>query len=64
MQILELPQPDQMSALERAIEITAILATATVRSQIGDAQNKNNFKLGFPPKERVHTTPYQTEKLS
>ena len=59
-----LPPPATMSAIARAAEITNILATAIHRTQL--SQNLNHKErqvgLGFPPSQRVHTTPYQPEK--
>ena len=61
-----LPPPATMSAIARAAEITQILATAIYRSQFAQAKNPNHGErqvgLGFPPSQRVHTTPYQPEK--
>ncbi|CAK0762820.1 conserved hypothetical protein [Gammaproteobacteria bacterium] len=59
-----LPPPAVMSPHARAAEITQILATAIYRTH--SAQNPNHKErqvgLGFPPAQRVHTTPYQPEK--
>ena len=61
-----LPPPATMSATARAAEITQILATAIYRTQLAQAKNTNHRErqvgLGFPPAQRVHTTPYQPEK--
>ena len=61
-----LPPPATMSAIARAAEITQILATAIYRTQLAQAKNTNHGErqvgLGFPPTQRLHTTPYQPEK--
>ena len=63
MKNLELTSPSEMSASARAGEITSILAAAIVRTLVGDDQNQREVGLGFLPDQRVHTTPYQEEKL-
>ena len=63
MKNLELPSPSEMSASARAGEITAILAAAIVRTVVAEAPKQREVGLGFLPDQRVHTTPYQTEKL-
>ena len=63
MKNLELASPSEMSASDRAGEITAILAAAIVRTLAGDDPNQREVGLGFLPDQRVHTTPYQKEKL-
>ena len=67
MKNLELASPPEMSASARAGEITAILANAFVRTFVAEVpkQRANSTKkgLGFLPDQRVHTTPYQEEKL-
>lgn len=63
MKNLELKSPSAMSASARAGEITAILAAAIVRTQHRDAEKQREVGLGFLPDQRVHTTPYQQEKL-
>jgi hypothetical protein len=52
-----------MSASARAGEITAILAAAIVRTVVAEAPKQREVDLGFLPDQRVHTTPYQQEKL-
>jgi hypothetical protein len=52
-----------MSARARAGEITAILAASIVRTLVGDELKQREVGLGFLPNQRVHTTPYQQEKL-
>ena len=56
-----------MSASARAGEIAAILAAAIVRTLVADVPkqraNSTTKGLGFLPDQRVHTTPYQEEKL-
>ena len=63
MKNLELASPSEMSASDRAGEITAILAAAIVRTLAGHDQKQREVGLGFLPDQRVHTTPYQQEKL-
>ena len=64
MKNLELASPSEMSASARAGEITAILAAAIVRTLVADEpKQKEEVGLGFLPDQRVHTTPYQQEKL-
>ena len=60
---IELPPPSGMSPRERAAEITAILAAAVIRTHSNFGQNNGEVCLGFLPNQRVHTTPYQQEKL-
>jgi len=67
MKNLELASPPEMSASARAGEIAAILAAAIVRTLVADEPkqraNSTTEGLGFLPDQRVHTTPYQEEKL-
>ena len=63
MQTLALPPPEALSPAERAAEITAILATAIVRSVLAAGPPESEVGLGFLPEQRVHTTPYQEERL-
>ena len=63
MKNLELASPSEMSACARAGEITSILAAAIVRTLVGDESKQREVGLGFLPDQRVHTTPYQQEKL-
>ena len=68
MKNLELASPSEMSASARAGEITAILAAAIlaaaiVRTVVAEAPKQRAVGLGFLPDQRVHTTPYQQEKL-
>lgn len=63
MKTIELASLSEMSASARAGEITAILAAAIVRTVITEAPKQREVGLGFLPDQRVHTTPYQTEKL-
>ena len=60
---LELASPAEMSASARAGEITTILAAAIVRTLGSSGLEQSAVRLGFLPDQRVHTTPYQTEKL-
>ena len=67
MNHLALPDPAEMSASARAHEITAILADAIVRTLVGNEPKQradsSHKGLGFLANQRVHTTPYQQEKL-
>jgi hypothetical protein len=63
MNHIELASPSEMTASARAAEITAILAAAIVRTVVAEAPKQREVGLGFLPDQRVHTTPYQTEKL-
>ena len=63
MKNLELASPSEMSASARAGEITTILAAAIVRTLVGDEPKQGEVGLGFLPDQRVHTTPYQKEKV-
>jgi hypothetical protein len=63
MKNLELASPSVMSASARAGEITAILTAAIVRTFADTDPKESNVGLGFLPNQRVHTTPYQQEKL-
>ncbi len=67
MKNLELASPSEMSASARAGEITAILASAIVRTLVADEPkqraNSTTEGLGFLPDQRVHATPYQEERL-
>lgn len=64
MKTPNLPNPDSMSALERAAEIATILATAITRSYVANEPAESPVHLGFVPDQRVHTTPSQQEELS
>ena len=63
MNNIKLASPLEMSASARAGEITAILAAAIVRTVVAEAPKQREVGLGFLPDQRVHTTPYQQEKL-
>ena len=63
MKSLKLASPSEMTASARAGEITAILAAAIVRTVVAEAPKQREVGLGFLPDQRVHTTPYQQEKL-
>ena len=62
MKNLELASPSEISASARAAEITTILAAAIVRTHAAEPIQRE-VGLGFLPDQRVHTTPYQEEKL-
>ena len=63
MNNIEISSPSEMSASARAAEITTILAAAIVRTQLAQAAKQREGDLGLLPDQRVHTTPYQQEKL-
>ena len=63
MKNLELTSPSEMSASARAGEITAILAAAIVRTVVANEPKAREVGLGLLLDQRVHTTPYQQEKL-
>ncbi|WP_346362378.1 hypothetical protein OZ675_00975 [Ralstonia pseudosolanacearum] len=63
MKSIELPCPSRLSAGERAAEISAILASAIVRTLAAPSSAENAVGLGFVPDQRVHATPYQRETL-
>ena len=63
MKNIELASPSEMSSSARAGEIIAILAAAIVRTVVAGAPKQRAVGLGFLPDQRVHTTPYQQEKL-
>ena len=64
MKPIKLTPPEQMSARQRAAEITSILSAAIMRTQAsGQAatdQIERQVGLGFSGDQRVHTNPYQT----
>lgn len=64
MKNLELASPSEMSPGARAGEVTAILAAAIVRTLGSSGLEQSAVRLGFLPDQRVHATPYPTEKLS
>ncbi|MBP4032939.1 hypothetical protein [Aeromonas sp. PrichA-15] len=63
MKNIELASPAEMSASARAGEITAILAAAIVRTVVANEPKAREVGLGLLLDQRVHTTPYQQEKL-
>lgn len=63
MKNIELASPAEMSASARAGEITAILAAAIVRTVVANEPKAREVGLGLLLDQRVHTTPYQEEKL-
>lgn len=63
MNNIELSHPSTMSASARVAEITTILAAAVVRTLTGNEPKQREVDLGFLPDQRVHTTPYQEERL-
>ena len=63
MQNIELASPPEMTPSARAGEITAISASALVRTVLAAAPKQREVGLGFLPDQRVHPTPYPQEKL-
>ncbi len=63
MKPIKLIPPEQMSARQRAFEITTILVAAIMRThasgQSATEQNERQVGLGFSGHQRVHTNPYQ-----
>ena len=59
----QLTLPESMSPRERAAEITTILAAAIVRTHLAQAAKPRESDLAFLDDQRVHTTPYQEERL-
>src|SRR5581483_6165174 len=59
----QLSSPEAMTPAARAAEITAILAAAIVRTLVASELKQREVGLGFLPDQRVHTTPYQQERL-
>ncbi|MBA3058760.1 MAG: hypothetical protein FP823_12825 [Rhodoferax sp.] len=64
MKPIKLTLPEQMSARQRAAEITSILSAAIMRThasgQSATDQIERQVGLGFSGDQRVHTNPYQT----
>ena len=62
MKSIKLAKPDSMSALQRAAEITSILAAAIIRShasaQDATDQTQRQIRLGFSGQPSVHANPY------
>ena len=67
MKNIELNHPQTMAASSRSAEITSILATAIIREHVaaGDVATAKPRAVGLAINghQRVHTTPYQQEKL-
>ena len=63
MKNLKLASPSEMAPSARAGEITTILAAAIVRTLVSNEPHQSTVRLGFLPDQRVHTTPYQQERL-
>ena len=63
MKNIALASPSKMSASARADEIASILAAVIVRTLLTSKQTQRAIDLDFLPDQRVHTTPYQEEKL-
>ncbi len=60
---IELPSPAEMKPAARAAEITAILAAAIARTFSPAKPEGREVDLGFVPDQRVHATPYPSERL-
>lgn len=67
MKIIEPNHPAKMPASARAAEITSILAAAIIREHLAEVHPTGTeprpISLAISGHQRVHTTPYQTEKL-
>ena len=67
MKPIKLIPPEQMSASQRAAEITSILSAAIMRihasGQAATEEKQRQVGLGFSGHQSVHTTPYPTEKM-
>lgn len=63
MKTIKLASADSMSALDRAAEITFILAAAIKRShtsgETATDQEQRQIQLGFSGQQSVHANPYQ-----
>jgi hypothetical protein len=57
MKHIELTHPSEMSASERAGEITLILATTIVRTQLAGTNEQREVELAITPYQSVHTNP-------
>jgi len=68
MKPIKLMPPEQMSARQRALEITTILSAVIMRTHASgkDAtdQNERQVALGFSGHQRVHTNPYQPRSFN
>ncbi len=68
MNPIKLISPEQMSAHQRASEITTILVAAIMRTHASGLaatdQNERQVGLGFSGHQRVHTNPYQPRSSS
>lgn len=67
MNNIKLASPSEMSARERAGEITTIVANAITRvivhARVAEEPKDSEINLVFLPHQSVHTTPYPQEKL-
>ena len=63
MNPIKLIPPEQMSARQRAFEISSILAAAIMRTHdsglAATDPEERQVGLGFMPRKSVHTNPYQ-----
>jgi len=59
-----LPSPTHLTAGERALEVTQILADAIRRQHASLAAKKDPVGLGFTGPQRVNGTPFSTESVS
>lgn len=64
MNRIALPLPSEMTASDRAAEITTILATALLRTQCQESPDPNAVRLDLLLDRSVHATPYLQEKCT
>ena len=58
------PSPTHLTAGERALEVTRILAGAIRRQHASLPEEKDPVGLGFAGPQRVNGTPFSTERVS
>lgn len=59
----QLEHPDRLSAVDRATEITTILANAILRQHRANEPEESEFGLGFSERKSVHTTPLKAGEM-
>ncbi len=63
MKRIELPSPQDMTAVERVDEITHILAGVLIRTFSNIAPASAEVGLAFLPEQSVHANPVQEKRL-
>lgn len=58
MSLIERFLLSQLSASERAAELTSLLANALIRTSLDTSQTQRAVDLGFCPPQRLHSTPF------